>query len=84
MRFCAGRLTDGFHEIFADVGLTEYGAWEPEGLRHALEQKAVLDPWVGFQRLLDKELEMVHVHLGGRRADELRRRIDEFARAGVR
>ena len=31
VRFCAGRPTDGFHEIFADVGLTEDGAWEPEG-----------------------------------------------------
>ncbi len=82
LRFCGGKLTDGFNELFASVDLMDDGAWDVSGLQSSIQRKALLDPWLGFQRLLDKELEMVHVHLGVARAEELRKRIEDFERKG--
>ena len=81
VRSCAVSLTDGFNNLFAQVGLQDDGTWEAVGLRSSLQREGVLDPWIGFQRLLDKELEMLALHLGDARARELRQRIDDFERS---
>ncbi len=83
VRFCALRLADGFHELFATTDLFDDGSWDPIALRDAIRARGVLDPWLAFQRLVDKEAEMVGVHLGIRQAEEIRRRIDELERAGA-
>jgi len=80
IRFCGGKLSDGFNELFDRVDLMDDGAWDVAGLRGAVRRGGVLDPWLGFQRLLDKEVEMVHMHLGPARAETLQKRIDEFER----
>ncbi len=80
IRFCGGKLTDGFNQLFDPVDLMDDGAWDVEGLRKSVGRGGVLDPWLGFQRLLDKEVEMVYLHLGPARAETLQKRIEEFER----
>lgn len=81
VRFCGLRLSDGFQDLFSAVDLMDDGTWDPAGIRAAVRKKAVLDPWLGFQRLLEKEIEMVQVHLGATQAEVLRKRLEEFDRA---
>lgn len=80
VRYCGTRLGDGFEDLFAPVELLEDGSWDALGLKSSMQQRTVVDPWIGFQRLLDKELEMVHLHLGHDRAQALRKRLEELNR----
>jgi hypothetical protein len=81
VRFCGLRLGDGFDDLFARVDLLDDGTWDPAGLRKSVRKARVSDPWLGFQRLIEKEIEMVQVHLGAGQAGVLRRRLEEFDRA---
>lgn len=81
VRFCGARVPGGFGEVFAHVELADDGTWDIPGLRTALRLHAPADTHAGFRLLLEKEVEMVQVHLGPDRAEALRRKILEFERA---
>ena len=83
VRFCGEKLPDGFGAVFSHVELQEDGSWDVVGLRAALRRKGPGDLHAGFGRLIEKELEMVQVHLGPERADALRRKIEELENAAT-
>ena len=81
IRFCGEKLPDGFGPVFAHVELHDDGAWDVPTLRASLRRERPGDLRAGFHLLIDKELEMVEVHLGPERAAALRRKIGELEAA---
>ena len=85
VRSCGGRLDARLGDLFSDVRLQTDGAWDPGDLRRAVVELRVDEPWDGFQRLLDEEIERLRVHIGEARASSLRERLaalDEAEPAG--
>lgn len=78
IRFCGEKLPDGFGAVFAHVELEDDGSWDVPALRAGLRRERPGELHAGFQRLIDKELEMVQVHLGPERAAALRRKIGDL------
>ncbi len=72
VRSCGGRVEG---TLFARVGLGPDGAWDPQGLKQALLEAGVPQPWTCFERLIEEELRRLEVHLGQARVAGLRERL---------
>jgi hypothetical protein len=83
IRFCGARMPEGLGAVFAQVDLMDDGTWDVLGMRRALRGADPAALQDGFRRVLEKEVEMVQVHLGPEHAEALRRKIDEFEKAGA-
>lgn len=71
VRSCRGALGDNLGSMFASVELRADGSWDPDGLRRAITERQMADPSIGFQRLLEQEVELLRVHLGEKRVSSL-------------
>ncbi len=58
------------------VNLGADGSWDPDGLRQAVVDRRVSDPWSGYVSLLEVEIERIAEFLGAARATDLRRQIE--------
>ena len=47
------------------------GSMLREGLRNAAVERQINDPWFEYRRLIDREIEILRVHIGEARAHEL-------------
>ena len=75
VKSCGGSLQDRFGDLFEAVDLQADGAWDPGELREALVERRVEDPWDGFRKLLDEEIDKLRVHIGEARASSLQERL---------
>ena len=78
VRSCGDCLADPMDDLFSDVDLQPDGAWDPGELRRALVQRRVVEPWDGFQKVLDEEMERLRIHIGDARASSLRERLSSL------
>jgi len=75
VKSCGGSVEDRFGDLFEAVDLQADGAWDPGELREALVERRVEDPWDGFRKLLDEEIDKLRVHIGEARASSLQERL---------
>jgi len=67
----AAALVDG-------VNLSADGSWDPDGLRQAVVDGRVSDPWSAYLSLLEVEIDRIGEFLGAVRATDLRRQIESL------
>lgn len=79
IRTCCGQTPEGSQEPVDDTELLADGSWEAEGLRRAVVQHRIEDPWGEYQQLIDKEIALLRQHVSEAKALDLRRQIDEAA-----
>ncbi|MBZ5637686.1 MAG: DUF4388 domain-containing protein [Acidobacteriia bacterium] len=75
---CRGGLDGGQGELFAGSRLLPDGSWDPEGLKKAMRERRVNEPWPRLQRLLDRELEMLRPQIDETRIKALHEQLSEL------
>jgi hypothetical protein len=76
VRSCCGRTDSGEENPFRTVEIQPDGSWDSEGLRKAVVDLRIADPEGEYRRLVDTELEMLHMHIGEARAQALREQVE--------
>jgi hypothetical protein len=64
--------------LFSQVGLQADGAWDPAALREAVVKHRLEQPWDGFQKLIDEEIERLQTHIGTHRTESLRHLLESL------
>lgn len=80
IRSCRGGLGEKFDELFAESRLLPDGTWDADGLKRIAREKGVQEPWLGLERLLDREFEMLRPQIGESRGKALRDQLLEVTR----
>jgi hypothetical protein len=57
------------------------GSWDTDGLRRAVQEYRIRDPRLEYQRLIDREIEVLRGHIGDARVLELERQIEKVEQA---
>lgn len=63
-------------EIVARTELHTDGSWDVEGLRNAVIDQRIEDPWFEYRRLINREIEILRGHIGEARAHELQLQVE--------
>ncbi len=58
-------------ELLAD------GSWDAEGLRSAVQDARIEQPWDAYHELIQREIEILRAHIGEARAAELEQLIEQ-------
>ena len=80
IRSCRGGLGEEFDELFAESRLLPDGTWDADSLKRIAREKRVQEPWLGLERLLDREFEMLRPQIGEARGKALREQLIEVTR----
>jgi hypothetical protein len=78
VRSCCDRTTQDAQQALCGVELRSDGSWDIEGLKKAVVERQIDDPWPSYQSVLDQEFVSLQPHLGRTRADQLKQRIWEI------
>lgn len=81
VRSCWGQLVDTAREAMDSAELHSDGTWDVEGLRRAVVHHRIQDPTSVYQELIDKEIEVLRLHLGEPRAVRLVAQVREVEEA---
>jgi hypothetical protein len=80
IRSCCGQGPQAVDPL-AGAELRSDGSWDTEGLRRAVHDNRIQDPRLEYQRLIDREIELLRTHIGDARVGELERQIQKVERA---
>jgi predicted glycosyl hydrolase (DUF1957 family) len=83
IRACCGQLSTTVSDSLQGAALNPDGSWDSDGLRRAVLNNRVEDPWPGYQRLIEIEIELLREHIGEARVLELQRQVAKAESAGV-
>ncbi len=72
---CCGGVEKSYGTLFASRRLLPDGTWDPEALRKAALELRIAEPWSGFERLLEREIEMLSFQIGEARGKDLREKL---------
>jgi hypothetical protein len=59
------------------------GSWDAEGLKQAIHELRIDDPWGEYQRVIEREIDLLREHIGDARAHDLLQRVHELDQAGA-
>jgi len=75
VRSCCGQAVADKPDFLDGVELQADGSWSEAGLKTAIQEHGIEDPWGVYQRVLDREFGLLAPHLGQTRATELQEQI---------
>jgi hypothetical protein len=78
VRSCCIHVARQAPDLVEGVQLHPDGSWDTNGLKRAIVDKGIEDPWDVYQLVLDREFVALQPHLGDLRSDELKQRIWEI------
>jgi len=79
IRSCCQQLACECHDAVGASALHNDGSWEAAGLREAIREQEIEDPWALYQRLIEIEIEQVRQFMGETRASTLQQQVERVA-----
>jgi len=81
MRACCGIEQGDPESPVRQAELLPDGSWDADGLRRVVLAERMDDPWQAYERLIERELDLLRLHLTEAKALQLRREIDDVRRS---
>lgn len=81
VRSCCAKPAVSGVDPLSGATLRADGSWDQQSLKRAVEEQRIDDPWPMYQRLIDREMDLLRAHLGEATTARLRREIEEIEKA---
>jgi hypothetical protein len=75
IRSCCAQVGGADGDAVAGVDMQADGSWDAAGLRNAVHALRLEDPWMRYQRLIDREIDLLRQFIGESRVVDLQREV---------
>ena len=84
IRSCCDQISPQPPDSLHGAELQPDGSWNTEGLKRAVMENRISDPWSEYQLLIAVEFEVLRDHLGEARVLDLQRQLEDVANQTAR